>query len=147
LREHAAMIRGDILAMAYDIGRAKPLFDQDRERFRQFFKAQASIRGLPHALMINGDLSIIERADRKAGGELITPASGALKGVGDAEPQIALLAEAKTVAAVINLRGYDDAYLYVARPVDPLVVEQLQATQESVAEYASLQARRLGVQV
>jgi two-component system, NtrC family, nitrogen regulation sensor histidine kinase NtrY len=147
LREHAAMIRGDILAMAYDVGRARPLFDQDRERFRQFLKAQASIRGLPHALMIRGDLSIIERADLQTGGDFIAPSSGALKEVGDSEPQIALIAEAKTVAAVIKLRGYDDAYLYVARPVDPRVVEQLQATQESVAEYASLQARRLGVQV
>jgi two-component system nitrogen regulation sensor histidine kinase NtrY len=147
LREHAAMIRGDIMAMAYDVGRARPLFDQDRERFRQFLNAQASIRGLPHAMMIRGDLSIIERADLRPGGDFVAPSSGALKEVGDSEPQIALLAEAKTVAAVIKLRGYDDAYLYVARPVDPRVVEQLQATQESVAEYASLRARRLGVQV
>ncbi len=148
LREHAAMIRSDIMAMAYDVGRARALYDQDRERFRQFLKAQASIRGLPHALMIHNDLSIIERADLRPGAELIaTPSAGALKEVGEGEPQIALLAEAKTVAAVIKLKGYEDAYLYVARPVDPRVVEQLQATQESVAEYASLQARRLGVQV
>jgi two-component system, NtrC family, nitrogen regulation sensor histidine kinase NtrY len=147
LREHAAMIRGDILAMAYDVGRAKPLFDQDRERFRQFLNAQASIRGLPHSLMLHGDLSIIERADLKGGGDFVAPSSGALKEVSDTEPQIALLAEAKTVAALLKLRAYEDAYLYVARPVDPRVVEQLQATQESVAEYASLRERRLGVQV
>ena len=30
------MIRGDILAMAQDVARAKPLFDSDRERFQQF---------------------------------------------------------------------------------------------------------------
>src|SRR5437764_7125419 len=97
--------------------------------------------------MIQSDLSIVERADLESGSGFVAPSSGALKEVGDGEPQIALLAEAKTVAALIKLRGYDDAYLYVARPVDPRVVEQLQATQESVAEYASLQARRLGVQV
>src|SRR5262249_57607005 len=66
---------------------------------------------------------------------------------GDSEPPVALLTEAKTVAAVIKLRGFDDAYLYVARPVDPRVAEQLEATQASVAEYASLQERRVGVQV
>src|SRR5439155_196491 len=80
-------------------GRAKPLFDQDRDRFRQFLKAQASIRGLPHALMVRGDLSIIERADLQTSGDFIAPSSGALKEVGDGEPQIALLAEAKTVGA------------------------------------------------
>ena len=48
---------------------------------------------------------------------------------------------------MIKLRGYDDAYLYVARPLDPRVLDQLQATQESVAEFADLEARRIGVQV
>ena len=147
-REHAQAIRGDILAMAYDVTRAKPLFDQDRERFRQFLNAQASVRGLPNSLLVRGDLSVIERADLKSGrADLPETTSGALNGVNETEPQIALLAEAKTVAAVVKLRDYDDAYLYVSRPVDPKVVEQLEATQASVAEYAGLQERRLGVQV
>src|ERR1700691_4961892 len=38
--EHAQAIRGEVLAMAYDAGRAKSLFDQDRERFQKFFTAQ-----------------------------------------------------------------------------------------------------------
>ena len=36
--------------MAYDIGRAKPMFDQDRERFRKFLTAQATARGLSAAI-------------------------------------------------------------------------------------------------
>jgi two-component system nitrogen regulation sensor histidine kinase NtrY len=148
-REHAAMIRSDIMAMAFDIGRAKPLFDQDRQRFRQFLTSQAEVRGLPNVIMVRSDLSVIERTDqpRPDRNEVSPPAAGALADVGESEPRIALLTEAKTVAAVIKLRGYDDAYLYVSRPVDPRVADQLEATQASVAEYASLQERRLGVQV
>jgi two-component system nitrogen regulation sensor histidine kinase NtrY len=148
-REHAAMIRSDIMAMAIDLGRAKPLFDQDRARFRQYLTVQALGRGLPNVIIIRSDLSVIERTeDQKTGQhEVPPPAAGALADVSDSEPQVALLTEAKTVAAVIKLRGYDDAYLYVSRPVDPRVAEQLEATQASVAEYASLQERRLGVQV
>src|ERR1044072_735320 len=33
--DDATMIRNELAAMAVDIGRAKPLFDNDRERFRQ----------------------------------------------------------------------------------------------------------------
>jgi two-component system nitrogen regulation sensor histidine kinase NtrY len=148
-REHAVMIRSDIMAMAFDIGRAKPLFDQDRQRFRQFFTIQAANRNLPNVIMIHSDLSVIERTDQPRPGhdDVLPPAAGALADVSESEPQVALLTEAKTVAAVIKLRGYDDAYLYVSRPVDPRVAEQLEATQASVAEYASLQERRLGVQV
>jgi two-component system nitrogen regulation sensor histidine kinase NtrY len=148
-REHAAMIRSDIMAMAFDIGRAKPLFDQDRARFRQFLTAQAEVRGLPNVIIIHSDLSVIERTDqpRPDRNDASPPAAGALADVGESEPRIALLTEAKTVAAVIKLRGFDDAYLYVSRPVDSRVADQLEATQASVAEYASLQERRVGVQV
>jgi two-component system nitrogen regulation sensor histidine kinase NtrY len=38
-------------------------------------------------------------------------------------------------------------YLYAARVLDPRVVEQLRATQESVGEFANLEARRLGIQI
>ncbi len=145
--EHAAVIRRDILAMAHDISRAKVLFDDDRERFRQYFVAQATVRGLPTALIIKDDLSIIERAEVQAGRDYVPPSSAALSNVLETEPTVALLNDAKLVAALIRLRGYDDAFLYVARSFDPRVVAQLQATRESVAEYASLEARRLGVQV
>ena len=51
------------------------------------------------------------------------------------------------VAAIIKLRDYDDTYLYVARPLDPRVLAQLQRDAGERAEYASLDARRVGVQV
>ena len=63
MREHSQLIRGDILAMAFDVARARPLFDQDRARFRQFFTAQAQVRGLPVAEILTGEVELIERAE------------------------------------------------------------------------------------
>ncbi len=147
VREHAALIRGDIVAMAFDVARAKPLFDDDRARFRQFLNAQATVRGLPATLILREDANVVERTDFNMGREFITPSSAVLASVSEAEPNIALLSESNVVAAVIRLRGYDQMFLYVARPLDPRVVDQLKATRESVAEYASLEQRRLGIQV
>src|SRR5580704_14220220 len=92
-REHAVMIRSDIMAMAFDIGRAKPLFDQDRQRFRQFFTIQAANRNLPNVIMIHSDLSVIERTDQPRPGhdDVLPPAAGALADVSESEPQVALL--------------------------------------------------------
>ena len=42
----------------------------------------------------------------------------------------------------IKLRSYDDTYLYMARLLDPRVVAQLRATQESVEEFTKLEQRR-----
>ena len=55
--------------------------------------------------------------------------------------------DANYVAAIIKLRGYQDTYLYIARLLDPRVLAQLNATREGVAQYADLEARRVGVQV
>ena len=68
-------------------------------------------------------------------------------GVDENEPQIAVFIEANYVAAVIRLRSFDDTFLYVARLLDPRVVAQLRQTQASVAEYAALESRKLGIQV
>src|ERR1700684_984423 len=145
--EHAQAIRGEIMAMAFDLGRAKPMFDSDRDRFQKFFTAQATARGLSAALMIRGDGTTVERADVKMDKTIVLPSKELLAKITETEPQIALIPEGDHVAAAVKLHGYDDIYLYAARLLDPRVVEQLRATQENVGEYANLEARRLGIQI
>jgi two-component system, NtrC family, nitrogen regulation sensor histidine kinase NtrY len=147
VNEHAQAIRGEIMAMAFDLGRAKPMFDSDRDRFRTFFTAQANARGLSAAMMIHSDGSTIERADVKMDKAIVLPSKELFGKIGETEPQVALIPEGDHVAAAVKLHGYDDTFLYVARLLDPLVVQQLRATQESVGEYANLEARRLGIQI
>ena len=147
LREHAQTIRGDIMAMAIDVSRARPLFDQDRERFRQFLTAQAQVRGLSSAMIVGPDTEAIEKADIKADHETILPSPPGLAATTETEPRIGIVFEANAVASMIKLRGYDNIYLHVTRPLDPQVVGQLRQTQASVSDFASLEARRLGVQL
>jgi len=61
VNEHAEAIRRDILAMGYDLGRAKPIFDQDREQFQKIIGAQATGRSLSAALLIKFRRTIIWR--------------------------------------------------------------------------------------
>ncbi|MFY9624212.1 MAG: PAS domain-containing sensor histidine kinase [Rhodoplanes sp.] len=147
LSEHAQTLRGEIQAMAFDIARARPLFDQDRDRFRQFLTGQASLRGLPVTMMIRPDRSIVEKADIKIDRDPSLPSASELANVGEVEPQVVVHPDGNYVSAVIKLRNYDDTYLYVARPLNPVVLSQLRDTQTSVSEYAALEARRLGVQI
>jgi two-component system nitrogen regulation sensor histidine kinase NtrY len=147
LREHAQMIRGDIIAMATDLARARPLFDSDRDRFRQLLIAQATVRGLPAAVMLDGDINVVERSNLRVTQDFNVPSKEALEKVLDTEPQIALIPEANYVAAIIRLRNFENIFLYVTRQLDPRVVAQLRETRASVSEYATLEARRLGVQI
>src|SRR3954467_3610940 len=147
LHEHAQLIRGDILGMANDIAHARPLFDQDRATFRELLTASAASRNLPGAMLIDKDRNILETAQTGIQQSFTTPAPEFLSNVDETEPQIAVFIEANYVAAVIRLRAFNDTFLYVARLLDPRVVAQLRQTQASVAEYAQIESRRLGIQV
>jgi len=148
VREHAQFLRADCITTAIEVARAKTLFDQNREQFRQLvLTAQSNIRGLPAVMMIDGDLNVIEQAGTNVSQTFVKPSREVLAASNEIEPQIALFLDANYVAAIIKLQAYTNTYLYVARVLDPQVVAQLRATQAGVTQYAELEAGRLGIQI
>jgi two-component system, NtrC family, nitrogen regulation sensor histidine kinase NtrY len=145
--EHIAAIRGDLLAMAYDLGRAKSIFDSDRDQFQKIMSAQAAGRNFSAALLLKSDGSTVDKAGATIDKKVVLPTADLLAEVNETEPRVALISEDNHLVAVLKLRGYDDTYLYAARMLDPQVVAQLRATQENVGEFANLEARRLGIQI
>jgi two-component system nitrogen regulation sensor histidine kinase NtrY len=149
LNEHERSIQAETNFMAVDVARAKPQFDQDLDRFRQFFTTQALLRNMPAAMMLRSDQSVIVKADIRLPPEVQDPPLppiDRLGQIGDAEAVAGMLRDTNYIGALIKLKGYDDAYLFVARFVDPRVLEQIQRTENSIQEYADLEVRRIGVQ-
>jgi two-component system nitrogen regulation sensor histidine kinase NtrY len=147
MQEHAQLIRGDILGMANDIAHARPLYDQDRQSFNELLTASAASRNLPGAMLIDKDRNVLATAQTGIQLAFAAPSAEFLGNVDETEPEIAVLPEENYVAAVIRLRAFNDTFLYVARQLDPRVVAQLRQTEASVAEYAEIESRRLGLQV
>ncbi|HEY2534145.1 MAG TPA: PAS domain-containing sensor histidine kinase [Xanthobacteraceae bacterium] len=141
--EHFEAIRDELLPMAHDLSLAKPVFDQDRKQFRKIFTEEAARRRLSAALIIRPDRSVVEHAIT-TDQTVVLPSQQLLEQITDTKPQITIIPDDQ-VAGVVKLHGYDNLYLYVARPLDPRVVQQLRATQETVGEYADLDS--LGIQI
>src|SRR6478752_1676989 len=147
VNEHAYLINGDILGMANDLSNARPLFDQDRQSFFELLTNNAASRNLPGAMLIDKDRNILVTAQTGIKQQFSTPPQDFLNNIDESKPEIAVFPEENYVAAIIRLRGFTDTFLYVARLLDPRVVSQLKQTQASVAEYAQIESRRLGIQV
>jgi two-component system nitrogen regulation sensor histidine kinase NtrY len=147
VREHVQFVRADSIAIAIELARARPLFDQSREQFHQFLSVQASIRGLPAVLVLDKELNPIDQVSAQVEQAFAKPSPDVLAAITDTEPQVAMFLDANYVASIIKLRGYADTYLYIARLLDPGVLAQLRATRAGVAQYADLEARRLGIQI
>jgi two-component system nitrogen regulation sensor histidine kinase NtrY len=147
VREHGFAIRQDLIAMATDIGRMRQLYDSDRARFRQLLTAQAQLRGVPSANLIRSDLTVIERAEINIGREFLIPQNIIVKEATLQQPIVYVPPSADYVAAIIPAPGYEDTYLYIARPIDPRVIQYLRQTEANLLEYRGLEQRRFGVQI
>jgi two-component system nitrogen regulation sensor histidine kinase NtrY len=147
--EHLQAIHSATLEMAIDLSRVKPLFDQDRDKFHKFLTMQATGEGL-FAIILKADGTTVDSADAPTGKQVTLPTPDILSKIdvskiNETAPEIFYIPEG--VAAIIKLHGYDDMYLYVAGLLDPRVIQQLRATQESVDDYSSLEAGRRGIQI
>ena len=142
--EHVQAIHTATVEIASDLTRAKPLFDQDRERFRQYLAAIASGQGL-FAAILGTDGSVIERSDSAAPKPVALPSAELLGKVTEDRPEVFFIPEG--ISTLVKLQGYDGMYLYVVGILNPQVMQQLHATSQSLAEYGDLEAHSLGIQI
>jgi two-component system nitrogen regulation sensor histidine kinase NtrY len=146
LTQQNELLQGEIAFMAVDVSRAKPMFDSDRDRFRQFLNFQAQNRGLRFAMLVRGDRTELEKVEVESAGAIgPLAAPGDLSVVSETQPQAAIFLPSRATMAVIKLRGYDDTYLFVARALNPAAVQQLEQTQRAVTEFGDLLTRRPGI--
>ncbi len=146
VREQAQFVGADCITVALEVARGKPLFDQNREQFRQLvLTAQYNIRGLSALVMIDGDLNVIEQVDSKANQTFVKPSREVLAASNERDPHFGIFPN--YVAAIIKLQSFTNTYLYVARVLDPQVVAQMLATKDGLTHYAELESQRIGLQI
>ena len=147
VREHGSVIRSDITAMSNDLVQARSAFDKNRPVFERFFTTQTALRGLDASFLIarNGVVSTRSVINKKI--EYVVPPAWAFAQADKNSAVVLNPGQNNVVRALIKLKGYGDAYLYVHRFIDELVVEHLRKTQAGKAEYDALETNRFGVQI
>src|SRR4029079_4159205 len=147
LQEHGQVIRADTLAMAKDIDEAVELVRSHPQGFGNFLTAQASMRGLPIAYLIDGDGKMLATAAAVPDFPFKAPPKEAMDLAKKGQVIVIAPGQTSMVGAIKSLQNFDDTYLYVVRPVNARVLQQLRATRANVEEYQLLEQRRAGVQV
>jgi two-component system, NtrC family, nitrogen regulation sensor histidine kinase NtrY len=147
LQEHGQVIRADTVGMAKDIDEAVDLVKSRPESFGNFLTAQAAIRALPIAYLIDADGKILATAATLQDMPYRPPPKEAMELAKKGQVIVIAPGQTSMVGAIKSLDNFSDTYLYVIRPVNARVLQQLRETRASVAEYQLLEQRRVGVQV
>jgi two-component system nitrogen regulation sensor histidine kinase NtrY len=145
--EHGQLLRTDVANMVRDIDSAADHIPPDTPEFKQHIIAQAGLRDIPVAYVIDGrgDPVVAALEDKQMPFTPVPPYDLRLAEQG----QVALFTPTGTaqVSAVAKLNKYPDRLLYVTRLLDPKVMGHLQRTAQSVDEYNRLRAARGGLKL
>ncbi len=147
LHEHQQNIRADALAMANDLNRDAPFLMRNPVRFNQILSAQAGLRSLPEAMVMDGDGRTLARSRFSMSLELERVLGRDLKQAATGEVVVLTGGQEDRVRALVKLNRFADAYLLVGRFIESRVLEHIELTDKAVTQYKSLEKRRKGIQI
>ncbi len=147
LEEHGNVLRGGIIGMARDIDRAAILQKTDNKRFQHYISTQALVRGFPMALLIDENGQPLKVAANRLKIRYEPPPKRAMELANKGQSVIMTPNRSFHVSGLIKLTKFTNTYLYVKRPVNPLVVKHLRQTRARARQYKQLQSQRVNVQL
>jgi two-component system nitrogen regulation sensor histidine kinase NtrY len=158
VNELVANVRTDSVNLAKELETSAALIKEDRNGFISLFRAEAALRNLRQAYLIDsaGRVILAAQGDRIKGyrpppGEAFKPAdmgkmvsieptvSGGHRG----GPPLTVTG----AAALKKLNNFENTYLYVVRPVRPEVIRHIINTMINTAAYDTLKENRWQVQL
>ena len=145
--EHRHTIRADILAMANDIDRVAPRLLGKNQQFSRFLALQASRRALNEATVFNSNGTVLGRTFLSVSAALDELPLNRIASASRSDPVIFESARDDQVPALVRLDGFLDAYLFVARFVDPVVLNHVESARAVVREYEALEGARTDIQL
>ncbi len=140
MQESGQVIRSDMAGIGHEIEEKAALFREDKAAFDRLFSAAVSLRTVSSAYVIDSKDNLLSSASSGTGPfKPMDP----LAITHAAEGRIVLLSwDANGIAALMKLKGFDDAYLYAVRPVNPDAIRLLQRTQASILRFAQAERAR-----
>jgi two-component system nitrogen regulation sensor histidine kinase NtrY len=146
-REHWLVFTRDTLALATTVTRAKSLFDNDPDVFRQGFINQASqIPWTAAAMLLDGEGKVLVRAEFNRPFDEKLPTATELA-TATAEPRLKPVPNSNFITSLIKLRGYENTYLFMAHELNSDAVD-IGANAAVLAErFQQLESRRVGLQL
>ena len=119
---------------------------KDRTFFQNYFASRVHFLGFTTAIMMKRDGSILERVDTGNPAQVVTPSPADFADAEKKEPVCFVLNEGKTFIALRVLPSFDQAFLYLGRPIDPFAVEFPQQAHDIISLYNTFDHHRRSIQ-
>jgi two-component system nitrogen regulation sensor histidine kinase NtrY len=145
VEDQEAYLTRHLLQMAGDVNDVAPTLQKSPISFSQYLTQQAQLHEFAAVYLIDGEGRVLARAEGPGAPTFVLPPPATLKSADKDIVEHAFESQ-DLFRALYRLRAFPDAYLYVARFVQPGVLNQLLAASAAVADYREADVDRRAIQ-
>ena len=128
-------------------GGGKALYGSDKTQFRAYFKANSVALGFTTAVLVNREGQVLEKADPNSTGDVARPDPADFTDADKGEPVCLITDDNLSFVALRVLQGFDNTYLYAARPVDPFATQFARDAEGMITLYAGFDSHRRNIEI
>ncbi len=140
-------LRGEVLAMSTDLNRAQSGLTSETAAYNAYLAAQTKQRFFAAAYVIDAQGRVLAASRTPDAPPYLAPAAADITAAGTGELTMRLFEDTGLIRALYRLDAYDNAYLYVARFVDPGMLKQLRSFDQAVTDYRDTEDSRARLQI
>jgi two-component system, NtrC family, nitrogen regulation sensor histidine kinase NtrY len=133
--EQKEFIRNRMSPMAEDLARNESGFERSRLQFSTFLASETVVRDMDAVYLIDGEGRVLARAEQPSAPPFLVPPPAAFIEAMRAPGGVSVPFSNDYIRGLVKLRGYPDAYLYVARRMGEGIMAQFRRSQEAVEAY------------
>ncbi len=146
--EFSDILEDDANLMAVDVNNAAEGYRTDRPRFESYLGIQAYLRNISAAFILDETGTATARAENMAEpGFFRRPGPATIAALEAGDIVVSLQEEAGFAAAMIKLNALDNAYLYLAKPLDMVAITRLRRAERALVDYRLAEQRSGELQV
>lgn len=148
LEEHQQVIRADIFGMAADLNRQEDMLLENPATFDKVMETQSYLRNFSESAVFDSQNNILASTGLEQS-TLLENMPFDHSDTKDTDDGLVIMTGTSddSVRALVRLEGFNDAYLYVSRLVDPVVLSRVVDTREAAEDYAKLEQHLLELQI
>ena len=147
IEESKRSVEADIFLISLDLNKYYNIYFSNPTKFKNFVKTQRLLRKIDEIYLIDSAGTILLRDTNDSENEFIVPSEEYFSQALEGKPiSIDRSVENKT-AFMIKLSNYIDTYLYIAKNVQPQLLNYLDATEQAVNFYYTVENNRTGIKI
>ncbi len=129
--EQKRYVQDHVTLMSADLNRAAPALPASPVTFSHFLGQIAADHGFPAVYLIDREGRVLAQATIAPAPGFVLPPQSAFKAADDGD----IFVSSNLVRTLFRLKSYPDAYLYLTRPVDKRIVDNLMEAEAALVSY------------